>query len=268
MSVYASTPRRRFIHCGVSSTIAASIPTPAATANRWPCTTPRSICRTSPARSSGTALVTERGMPSARPSRLPVPPASTPIGMPDQASAPATSIAVPSPPEAEDHVVVSAAFGGDFSRVTRSLRPSDLAHCAGRRKGRAPPRLSRRLPRRDAGLAMSRMRGVRTTRSGRARAPTAAASRRSRARCSRHRSAASWPTDRDRRGARAGSGPVSGKRYSTFPSIELPIPFRPEFWSSDPVEKAGHSPVLKLRKRRSLICFSPPSRVLAKMPFT
>ena len=50
--------------------------------------------------------------------------------------------------------------------------------------------------------------------------------------------------------------------------MEFPSPRRPELFGSSVPPSAGHSPVLKLRKRRSLICFSPPSRVLAKMPFT
>ena len=48
----------------------------------------------------GTARFIDSGIPSARASRFPVPPASTPTGVSVPARAPATSITVPSPPSA------------------------------------------------------------------------------------------------------------------------------------------------------------------------
>ena len=79
MIAYANTPNRCFIQLGVSATMFASIPTPAAIANRRPeSNLPRSILSSPPSSSAGIACRIDNGMPSARASRFPVPPAKTP----------------------------------------------------------------------------------------------------------------------------------------------------------------------------------------------
>ncbi len=99
LNTYARNPRRRFIGPGAPAIIDASSPTPIPIANLSPLSSrPRSILASSPWSNARTALPDFIGIPRVRATILPVPPGRIPTGGPVCASAPMTSIAVPSPP--------------------------------------------------------------------------------------------------------------------------------------------------------------------------
>ena len=136
--------------------MAASMPMPAATANRRADssvrTSPRSISSSSPPSIRGIALAGLCGMPTALARRLPVPPASTPRGTCEPASDPAASIAVPSPPR-----VKTTSKERPRSSTTSAAWPvrsvMTTSHCTPASSSAERAAGSRRRPRREAGFA-------------------------------------------------------------------------------------------------------------------